>query len=103
MITREEIYNLETKLKNFYCTVQATENHEVENSQPLFDNRKLMKVSSGELGEIVEPNTSNQDNLQVRMKWPENKFINYSYPNMPIEVLRYIPKENPAQQNLFKI
>jgi hypothetical protein len=102
MIQRGQINELEQKLSGNTCIVQAVEKHEEKNLSPLFPNR-LIKILPNELGEITDLKI-NQDYVNITIKWPENRFINYSLQDCqkaPFEILRYVPKDHPAQQKLL--
>ena len=81
---KEEINELEEKLNDYDCIVQTTKEHEAENSHTLFYNTKTIKISYGEHGMCTN-------------YYPKN------LRDVPFEIIKYLPKDNPAQQRLFLI
>ncbi len=103
---KEEINELEEKLNDYDCIVQTTKEHEAENSHTLFYNTKTIKISYGEHGKIVNYDNSNPNKLEIKVIWEKGMCTNY-YPknlrDVPFEIIKYLPKDNPAQQRLFLI
>jgi hypothetical protein len=114
MIEREEIETLEAKLKDNQCVAQATENHQAENSYYPSENKRLNEIVASDFGELVECDTktlSAVNVVRIRIKWPKDKYSNYFlYDNgdrldngpAPFDIIRYVPKDHPAQKKLFK-